>query len=89
MILIKRNKEAADTAASKALPAMHKVLTGLFVTGKRNYINFSLNQRKAEHAPEALPVMQQIDTLCPNRRAGSTPAWSGSATFTQPEDVCT
>ncbi len=76
---LKKIKKAGDKSASKALLVMQNVLTDYTLYRESSYINFSINPTAAGQAPEALPVMQQIDTLCPNRLTGSTPVWGGPA----------
>ncbi len=76
-----KNKKEAFDLASKALLAMQNVLTDYYLLQIANYINFSVNNNLAENAPKALMVMQQFDTLCPNRLAGSTPARGAPSAF--------
>ena len=75
----KNNKEADDKSASEALMVMHDVLTDYNLFQITNYIKFSIDNLFAEKAQKALSVMQQFDTLRPNRLAGSTPARGDSA----------
>lgn len=77
---IRENKESTiDTIALKVLKVMQNSLTDYNIYYETDYINLSVNNDDAEDAPEALMVMQQTDTLCPDGPAGSTPAWGGSA----------
>jgi hypothetical protein len=78
-LLQNKKEKAGDKAALEALKAMHFVLTDYIFLSISKYIDFSIGLNPAENAPEALMAMQQVDTLCPHRLAGSTPSWGDSA----------
>lgn len=71
-------KEAIDTIALKALKVMQNVFTDFNLNNLIIYINFSVYGISTGLVPEALLVMQQVDTLRLHRLAGSTPALGGS-----------
>ncbi len=78
---MKINSTKIKKAVITAQLEENKASTDFNLLCKPSYINFSINQHIAEHAPDAQLEEQRSNKSCLHRFLGSIPSWGGSALF--------